>query len=111
MTNKQFKDKMQLLGVLNEDEKLIPYGKFKNLATISRYGKSMRDAEVIVYIGLPNKNLIGLYVKSIKDTEVMKEAYGILVSISKGNSEHITDKTCQWSNCDIPRVYEDLKII
>ena len=111
MTKKQFKDKMQLMSILNEEEKLIPYGKFKNLATISRYGKSMRDAEVIVFIGIPNKNLIGLYVNSNKDTDVMKEAYGMLLSISKGNTECITEKKCQWGNCDIPRVYEDLKII
>lgn len=94
------------LGLINEDGVPISYGKWKNKASIGKYGKPDNQLK-IVFIGFPNENVFGFYVDSIPDNEAMKEAYGWFLKLAKGKID--PEMHIQWGNRELPKKYENLK--
>lgn len=104
MTSKQIQAKLTKLGLINEDGTPVLYSKFKNRATIHRYGQTSKK---VVYFGVPKVSLFGFYPfdETAHDSVVLKDAYKNYVKLAKGNTEPYMKGSVKWSNGEIPSRY------
>lgn len=104
MNAKQIQTKLLKLGLINDDGTPLLYSKFKNRATIQRYGPKGRK---VVYFGQPNVSLFGFYPfdETAHDSVVLKDAYQNLVKLVKGNDEPYVKGSMKWTNGEIPTSY------
>lgn len=85
--------KMVTLGIISVEGEPIPYNKFKNRATIHRYGSSK-----VTYIGTPGTSLFAFYspFKNDADSNVMKDAYASYLKLVKGNMDEFNEGEVKW---------------
>ncbi len=104
MNAKQIQTKLLKLGLINDDGTPVLYSKFKNRATIQRYGPKSKK---VIYIGQPNVSLFGFYPfdEVGHDSVVLKDAYQNYVKLVKGNDEPYRFGTVEWTAGVIPVKY------
>lgn len=81
------------LGFIVND-KPITFNKFKELATILKYGRG-KNANFITYFGVPRVKMLKIYsfICSVNQNDNLKEAYRVLCECASGNDE--------FDNCEI----------
>ncbi len=107
---KQINSKLKKLGLVEENDSPILYSKFKNRASIHRYGRGKRVLKII-FLGLPKENMFGFYPAFANDTDVnvMKEAYAMYLRLLKGDLEDFNNGSVQWGDKGIPLAYGNLR--
>jgi len=98
-------DKLKALGLMTIDSlQPLSYARFKNRASIHRYGSVRR----IVFVGQPKDSLFAFYTNPAVDSETMKQAYEMYKKLVNGDITDYNSGTVQWGDTGIPSEYVDL---
>lgn len=108
-TNNQVRAKLMQINMLNPLNELeISFSKFKNRATVHKYGEGS-ELRKIVYCGTPKEVLFAFYVETDSDPNVLREAYNWYRRLVKGDTGPIDEGDVKIGNCSFPLQYTAIR--